>query len=510
MPRRSTGCFECRKRKVRCDETEPECNICLRRGTKCPGYRPAQTFILHKFDDQTDKPKLIKEDETQYKYANQRPRLTTTSESTQRQTVASVSALETRPVDTPLPRRVSSIAADRIQHLGTFVALYLPRCEGPALPPPSALMLALPSMPASSEVLLAAVDALSAAQLAVENKNDTLVNRSRSLYGTALSQMLRTIQDPTMALKDETLLSTYLLTLFEVFVGVSQGQGFFYHVQGLLRLVRQRGPASFQSRLSMQIFHAIRYNSLSIGYHMRRASMLDTPEWLVVTAKAAKADPYVALQDICIGIPRLLEQTDRITRDGSSQDEVDALINNSYRLADRAFDWLSNFEKNGPRYDLVNLDTFDSFLAICADRVFDPVFDFRSFGAGICYMIYWMSMLIMQGNTFKLLRQYRKLELKQLVMWDHQLSGYADCICRSVPYNCRPITGYAAKFGSLTPLVVARKYYELKGPAKLIEAKWCEKVYMGARVPGLYQPLVVPLDPLKGAQSTVKSSAKFI
>ena len=78
-------------------------------------------------------------------------------------------------------------------------------------------MLGLPTMPANSPVLLAAVDALSAAQLAVENRNEKLVNRSRSLYGTALSLMLRSIQDSETALKDETLLSTYLLTLFEVY-----------------------------------------------------------------------------------------------------------------------------------------------------------------------------------------------------------------------------------------------------------------------------------------------------
>lgn len=50
----------------------------------------------------------------------------------------------------------------------------------------------------------------------------------------------------------------------QVFVGVTQGHGFFYHVQGLLHLVRQRGPTSFTTRLSLQIFHAIRYNSVFI------------------------------------------------------------------------------------------------------------------------------------------------------------------------------------------------------------------------------------------------------
>lgn len=204
------------QRKVRCDEAKPECNICVRRGTKCPGYRPTQSFILHKFDEQTDRPALIKEDENRYRYANHSPTTTTSSGSSQAHAVARLPPSAARPVDAPLPKRVSSIATDRIQHLGTFIALYLPRADGPALPPPSALMLALPSMPANSEVLLAAVDALSAAQLAVNNRNHPLINRSRSLYGTALSQMLKAIQDPTTALKDETLLSTYLLTLYEV------------------------------------------------------------------------------------------------------------------------------------------------------------------------------------------------------------------------------------------------------------------------------------------------------
>jgi hypothetical protein len=240
---------------------------------------------------------------------------------------------------------------------------------------------------------------------------------------------------------------------------------------------------------------------------MRKASMLDSPEWLAVTANAARFDPYVALQDICIAIPRLLERTDMLARGGNSPNEIDALLEDSEQCANRAFDWLSNFEKNGPRYDQVPISTFDTFSDICADHIFDPVFDFHYFGAGICYMIYWMSMLIMQGNTFKLLRQHRQLELKQLMMWDRQLGGYADSICRSVPYNCRPMTGYTAKFGSLTPLVVARKYFEMKGPSKEKEAKWCESVYLGARVPGLYST-PVPLEPLKAVKETVQGGDK--
>lgn len=238
--------------------------------------------------------------------------------------------------------------------------------------------------------------------------------------------------------------------------------------------------------------------------------MLDSPEWLSVTTRAAKVDPYVALNDICICIPRLLERTDKIDTPECPPTELDSIIDDSQALANRAFEWLSTFEKYGPRYDKVAITTMDTFLdEICSDPVFDPVFNFHYFGAGICYMIYWMSMLIMQSNTFKLLRAHRSLEPKQLMMWARQLGGYADSICRSIPFHCRPMSGYTAKFGSLTPLVVARKFYET-APGMTGKAEWCAKVYTVARVPGLYQQTPVPLEPFRAVQSTVQGSTQFI
>ena len=216
MPKRSTGCFECRKRKVRCDEARPECNTCLKRGTKCPGYRPTQAFILHEFDTRRDKPALIKEDENRYKFAISTSSNSQQAGQSQNQVAIRVEGAHYEPVGPHIPKQVSSVAAERIQHVGTFIALYLPKGEGQALPGPSALMLGLPNLPANSPVLDSAIDALSAAQLAVDKRDSPLIHRSRSLYGTALSHMLHAIQDPKTAVQDETLLSTYLLSLYEV------------------------------------------------------------------------------------------------------------------------------------------------------------------------------------------------------------------------------------------------------------------------------------------------------
>lgn len=235
--------------------------------------------------------------------------------------------------------------------------------------------------------------------------------------------------------------------------------------------------------------------------------MLDSPDWLAITAKAAKFDPYVSLVDICICIPRILERSDKLTITGASPDDIEQVINDAQHLAGRGFEWFAKFERDGPHYDKVDVTDMEGFLSICDDRTFTPVFDFHTFGAGICYMIYWMSMLILQSNTFKLLCQHRHLEPMQLFMWDRELGGYADFICRSIPYNCRPMTGYTARFGSLTPLVVARKYFEAKKAEK--EIKWCEKIYQGARIPGLYST-PIPMEPLRAVQKMVQNSDRYI
>ena len=42
------------------------------------------------------------------------------------------------------------------------------------------------------------------------------------------------------------------------------------------------------------------------------------------------------------------------------------------------------------------------------------------------------------------------------------------------------------------------------------KAKWCEDVYVVARVPGLYQEAPVELEPFRQVESTVKGDKRFI
>jgi len=236
--------------------------------------------------------------------------------------------------------------------------------------------------------------------------------------------------------------------------------------------------------------------------------MLDAPEWLAVTAQEATSDPWVALVDIIIHIPRVLERSDKLSREGASADAFTTIITDSELIVARGREWLNMYENDRPRYTKVDVRTINGFLdTICDDLTFETVFNFDSWTASMVYLAYWMSMLILQSNAFLLVRKYRTLQPKELLLWNHELAGYADCICRGVPFSCRPEAGYTGRITTLTPLVVARKYFDAKGAKD--EIAWCEKAYYGTKVPGLYTP-PVPIQPSKGFREFVQRSENYV
>ncbi|KAH7118156.1 hypothetical protein B0J13DRAFT_514079 [Dactylonectria estremocensis] len=93
--RNRNGCVTCRARRLKCDETKPECNRCTRLGLPCGGYTPRIIF-----KDQTEKfnqnsPRRTRSKQRQTDSANSSLQYDTTD-------IASVTSGEQSPVDTYL------------------------------------------------------------------------------------------------------------------------------------------------------------------------------------------------------------------------------------------------------------------------------------------------------------------------------------------------------------------------------------------------------------------------
>ncbi|ATZ57742.1 hypothetical protein BCIN_15g02830 [Botrytis cinerea B05.10] len=48
FPKTRTGCWTCRKRRVKCDEKKPDCSRCEASGFKCDGYSVESFSQAHK------------------------------------------------------------------------------------------------------------------------------------------------------------------------------------------------------------------------------------------------------------------------------------------------------------------------------------------------------------------------------------------------------------------------------------------------------------------------------
>lgn len=57
------GCLRCKQRKIKCDETLPQCNQCTRKALDCPGYvRPLKWSSKYETWNSTDTPKEVTRD----------------------------------------------------------------------------------------------------------------------------------------------------------------------------------------------------------------------------------------------------------------------------------------------------------------------------------------------------------------------------------------------------------------------------------------------------------------
>lgn len=102
------------------------------------------------------------------------------------------------------------------------------------------------------------------ALLAVSQKNvisrysaTELVKAATKAYVEALQSTNQALADPSEALQDETLATIYLLSLHEMLSSSFIAGDWQTHVQGLLQLLRMRGPQQFATPQGRQLFRAV-------------------------------------------------------------------------------------------------------------------------------------------------------------------------------------------------------------------------------------------------------------
>ncbi|EED15521.1 C6 transcription factor, putative [Talaromyces stipitatus ATCC 10500] len=250
--RPSTGCYLCRRRKIKCDEARPGCRNCEIYGKTCPGYRP-QIVLQDKSHHTSRKWRstLVAGNDAQHK-----------SSDLSREHEHDALALTTK------PRWLADVSMDD-RALCYFFDQYTTQRTPDSLPG------ALESIPllyvlcrenevagSPSSCLRWAVEAAALTSYANEAHDRHLAFQARQRYGLALQGLKEALSMPVEKMQDSTLATILLLVIFEDING-ERTQLESSHTAGLELVARLHTYRRLDSKYSRCLFN-FAYTQLQI------------------------------------------------------------------------------------------------------------------------------------------------------------------------------------------------------------------------------------------------------
>ena len=223
MAPRSTGCANCRKRKIKCDEGRPGCKKCQIHNTPCPGYRGIKPDGLE-WRDETQAVTRRVEKGWKGGSGSSSPENSSSDSDSGAPLAKNVEELSLvdKPVATEytvIPQAIFSAATNRSQMFDVSMRLYRPTTlnDQPLrahISDFSCLQKTINSK--SSPALLAAVDTISLLQLGVSYQDKAFFEHARRRYGQALAALVVALNRPNVLANNDVLGAMKLLEFCEV------------------------------------------------------------------------------------------------------------------------------------------------------------------------------------------------------------------------------------------------------------------------------------------------------
>ncbi|KAK5758735.1 hypothetical protein LTS12_011129 [Elasticomyces elasticus] len=255
----STGCYHCRRSRVKCDEARPSCARCLRIGVTCEGYRHTNDVL---FRDETRK--------TIQKVTKTLPN-----------TVPGPDAsLTVPPLEQSLCLFFADHTANRMEEGDPGYLDYLPSMYREAK---------------QSSALVQTVRAIALTHFYNSGNFPEVKSSARGYYGEALATINEALHDPVERLEDDIMMSIWLMQLYEVLTGesarvVEQSTAWISHMQGLVMLLRLRGTHQLSTLRGRSMFYLIHGSATMHSLMAGKKSPLYDWEPLVEESRKGSAD----------------------------------------------------------------------------------------------------------------------------------------------------------------------------------------------------------------------------
>ncbi|KAJ5172225.1 hypothetical protein N7492_004818 [Penicillium capsulatum] len=421
-PWSSRGCRNCRSRKIKvrvipsspsmhtkdmiqCDEQQPECAACVKRGIKCG--RPDQLRILfHQSDLSGDaKSKPAKGSSNQVQFAK-RPRALVWQES------------------------VDSTFVYRAQLFGQYMDCYFPIQLAGALgnDPLHHLLRNFTYLPNKTKMLEHAISAASCVFMGKIRHDTTLLQEGLLLYNSAVRHMSQTINQKGYC--DELVYAAAIFLAIEEVHCPGGLQAWIAHVHGLNALFKMCYPRIQSNHLLRAIYECCEIGqtlSSTIG-----TGGLAHPNDIVV--RKSRQDPFGELLSIFSELSPAFKRAPSL--DSADAGETEALLQNCLFHQTKIFDWYAR------RLEEIGGEPSKTSINLCpelsAEHLFGPAYLFSSLDNAKLHIMYWT----IQGMTEDLISQVARHVTSHTAdsatgSADHESSlliFYMDEVSRAMPY----------------------------------------------------------------------------
>lgn len=484
MPIRSTGCFQCRKRKVRCDEAWPGCERCAKHGVPCPGYSREKGGL--EFKDQT----VVTARKAKASYGEKnalvlkRSSPSSSSRSTPEFVVvghqdANRLAFQNWSAMMPVSMLVSP-AANQAQLYDKWLEIYTPRTCGQGMH--FDYLHGAIELAETEPALRDGLNTLALVQVGHAAKDERLLAAAVPSYGRALASLAYAVSKAASVRDNTVLAAASLLVVCEFYDQIkTQGMSWFGHVQGTQQLLLARGPDSLDTDLSLMLFCNARFASMARSFLTRKGDAYDSPAWRAAAYRAPAKDWSIPLFDAVIRVPRFVQRSDELdTSSPSALSVIRDLLFDCSSLESELRDWHTEFCASLRRdgfspYETIDVEEFRTFASHVSDRTLTACYRFRDFMAGYLFSQYWIAMHYLR-STIKDLREQRQSLDASLqcstdylsAVTDEELNGYVFDLCRSIPHFVEPSSGTQGHIGIFLPLAVILMHFRSRG-----NWKWC-------------------------------------
>ncbi|CAG8285470.1 unnamed protein product [Penicillium nalgiovense] len=266
---RSKGCLACLQRRVRCDETQPRCQACERRGNPCPGYTRTRKF---------------------YHFSTNSPQSLRSTSPSRSSSMALVTAKEPNETQYPTPRAsmdealmpgLVSKALDRQCRKGfcdfvdaVFPNIYYTYSTRVELP-----WFEIAQYDRGAGIAMEwAFRSLGTLQIGRVSGNQRQILSSQEMYGRGLRYLVQAIKNPATVGTDDTLGAAILLGIYELMNETGENS-WLLHSRGISHLLRLRGAKSHANGYGRTLLLSFRGLLVYEAFTRGEACFLESEEW---------------------------------------------------------------------------------------------------------------------------------------------------------------------------------------------------------------------------------------